>query len=196
MIHLVLLAAGQASRFGQIKQIATYQQKPIVQYQIEKLLPLKLPIILILGYQQQQILNAIPAQLKAQINIVYNSKWHTGMASSLGTAVKFAQLNTRAQALLFMPLDLVRVTQTDIRKLVETYQKHPELICCSCFKDIKTSPAIFPKRYFSQISNLSGDKGAMRLIKNAQDYQITTMPNAEFDVDTPEMLAYLNELKS
>lgn len=196
MIHLVLLAAGQASRFGQIKQIATYRQKPIVQYQIEKLLPLKLPIILVLGYQQQHVLNAIPAQLKTQIKIVYNPKWHTGMASSLGSAVHFAQLNTQAQALLFMPLDLVKVTQTDISQLVKTYQQHPELICCSCFKGIKTSPAIFPKHYFSQILTLTGDKGAMRLIKNAQDYQVTAMPNAEFDVDTPEMLAYLNELKS
>lgn len=193
MINLVLLAAGQGSRFGQIKQIAYYQQKPIVQYQIEKLLPLKLPITLVVGYQQQQVLNAIPEKLKAQINIIDNPNWYTGMSASLGAAVEFTQLNTDAEALLFMPLDLVKVTPQDIIQLVSTYKANPNLICCSSFKGIKASPAIFPQRYFSKLLALTGDKGAISLIKSAQHYQVMVMPNAEFDVDTPEMLAHLNQ---
>jgi len=53
-----------------------------------------------------------------------------------------------------------------------------------------TPPAIFPRYYFQQLSELTGESGAKPLIKNNMDKCLFyDLPEAFFDLDTPEQLA-------
>jgi molybdenum cofactor cytidylyltransferase len=54
------------------------------------------------------------------------------------------------------------------------------------------APVIFPKDYFCELSQLTGDKGAKELLQQYPQKIISlAMPAAALDVDTPEDLKLL-----
>jgi CTP:molybdopterin cytidylyltransferase MocA len=54
------------------------------------------------------------------------------------------------------------------------------------------APTIFPTQYFSQLSQLKGDKGAKTMLQQYSQQVIgLTMPEAALDVDTPDDLKFV-----
>ncbi|MER2491297.1 nucleotidyltransferase family protein [Catenovulum sediminis] len=209
MIYLVLLAAGQGARFGDIKQLApiyvdakvntehklTSTDTQLINVQLQKFSSLATPIVLILGYQQQLIKNAIKAEYKQHITCVNNNSWQSGLSSSIQCAVttvrnliKRNNQEDSQSALLFVPLDLPCLQASDLQKLIDQYQTSPTQICCSEYQNQIGSPAIIPERYWPQLLELKGDQGALKLIKNQAHYQKVALPNAAYDIDTQAQL--------
>lgn len=57
-------------------------------------------------------------------------------------------------------------------------------------------PVLFSKTYFPKLSILPDDKGAKKIIEGAlDDTQLLPFPEGTFDIDTPEDVSKLNDIK-
>jgi len=64
----------------------------------------------------------------------------------------------------------------------------------SAYADRRGIPAIFPSTLFTELKQLTGDKGA-RDILQAHDLLTIPLQNGDLDIDTPADLARLRQLR-
>ena len=85
MTGIIILAAGSSSRLGTPKQNLGYQGQTLLQRAIETALAsVCRPILVVLGANETVIKPTIELMPG---NIIYNSDWHEGMASSIRLGV-------------------------------------------------------------------------------------------------------------
>ena len=144
------------------------------------------------------------------VSLVTNSLWQEGIASSIREGVKHllgsASPNLEANQttpshMLIALADLPRLTAHDLANLVAASYANPTHIVCSKWSDegsgnsafntkLKlTVPAIFPATAFKALLALTGDVGAKPVIKGYEkEGKVTavSIPNAQFDIDTPQ----------
>ena len=186
-IAIALLAAGQASRFGSPKQLARYQGKTLIEHSITLLETMNCEILIITG-AHSEIIHEHLCDLSKEQHVVFNQDWQQGMSSSIKTAVTHCP--EFCEGIMFVAVDQIRITPEDIQLLINQWQQEPSRIACAEYANHQGIPAIFPRQYFSNLLDLTDDKGAQHLIKSSSNAISVSMPNAEFDVDT---VAQLNE---
>ncbi|WDT87896.1 nucleotidyltransferase family protein [Alteromonas sp. 009811495] len=144
------------------------------------------------------------------VSLVTNSLWQEGIASSIREGVKFllgsaSPCLEASQAnpshILITLADLPRLTAHDLANLVAASCANPAHIVCSKWSDDgsdnspfetkpkHTVPAIFPATAFKALLALTGDVGAKPVIKGYEkEGKVTavSIPNAQFDIDTPQ----------
>ncbi len=177
----LILAAGAASRFGALKQLADIDGKPMLQHCIDsasKVLPGA--VYTVLGNQWQEIANEISGA-----NMLVNPNWHEGIGNSIAFGV--SQLAESYQAILILLADQPKVSSQHIGELLFLFQDND--CACSFYRGSRGVPAVFDKRYFGALCNLSGDRGAKSLLQTiTENVAELTLPAAAFDVDKPEDL--------
>ena len=67
------------------KQLLVYDQEPLVLHILDKLLPLRLPITIVLG-ARAELIRPVIADLP--IHIVVNREWATGMGGSMQAGLR------------------------------------------------------------------------------------------------------------
>ena len=189
MLEAVILAAGKSQRFGGIKQLASINGRNMLQHCISQyfsadtLLPDIAKLSVVLGANE----SLITPNVVADVTLFVAPNWQSGMGASLADFVK--QLPLSCSHLLVGLADQVALTQQDFTHLLHHANQHPDAIVCAQYGDIQGVPAIFPRRYFAELSCLAGDKGARMLIKkHLNSVSVVEMPNAAYDVDTPQDL--------
>ncbi|BCO18996.1 hypothetical protein KUC3_18530 [Alteromonas sp. KC3] len=144
------------------------------------------------------------------VSLVTNSLWQEGIASSIREGVKHlvGSASPRLEAsqanpshILITLADLPRLTAHDLADLVAASCANPTHIVCSKWSDDSsgsssisakpklTVPAIFPATAFKALLALTGDVGAKPVIKGYEKVGKVTavsIPNAQFDIDTPQ----------
>ena len=144
------------------------------------------------------------------VSLVTNSLWQEGIASSIREGVKhlLGNASPRLEAgkvnpshILITLADLPRLTAHDLANLVAASNANPTHIVCSEWSDdgsgassisTKTKltvPAIFPATAFKALLALTGDVGAKPVINDYEKLGKVTavsIPNAQFDIDTPQ----------
>jgi molybdenum cofactor cytidylyltransferase len=180
----VLLAAGASTRLGQPKQLIEINGVPMVAQAAQLMLEhCPAGVIVVTGAHASETEACLR---NLQVEVIKNENWASGMASSIACGVMAFAGNT--DAVLLMLCDQPRIQSTDLQQLVSTWRRQPEQICASAYNDTLGVPAIFPASCRYELSNLKADVGAQRLIRSAESISIVEMPNAGFDVDTPEHL--------
>lgn len=192
---IVILAAGAASRFSGIKQIASLNNQPLINFQLDKLSQLRLPIYLVLGCYAGKIIPVIKHQ--NNLKLILNEHWQRGMGSSIACAIQaIEQTRPANQSVLIQPLDQVHISLQEYQTLLRLHARATEQITASFYQNTLGCPAIFPRTYYTKLSRLNGSKGASSIIKQAQNINRLWLPNAAYDIDTPAQLASLNQLYS
>jgi molybdenum cofactor cytidylyltransferase len=144
------------------------------------------------------------------VSLVTNSLWQEGIASSIREGVKhlLGNASPRLEAgkvnpshILITLADLPRLTAHELANLVAASNANPTHIVCSEWSDdgsgassisTKTKltvPAIFPATAFKALLALTGDVGAKPVINDYEKLGKVTavsIPNAQFDIDTPQ----------
>jgi molybdenum cofactor cytidylyltransferase len=187
--ELLLLAAGQSKRFGGIKQLTDIHGQPMVlhclsQYrQGEKWMHGIANGHIVLGANAELITQVLPDN----VNKYWVSSWVNGMGHVLSQAIQTITSDT--SHVLVGLADQIALTQQIFSQLLNEAKKHPEHIIASQYNGGLGAPVIFPRQYFSQLSQLTGDKGAKALIQQHSKQVISfPMPEAACDIDTPEDL--------
>ena len=188
-IALVILAAGQAQRFGSPKQLAKFNGQYLLKHILTQTIKTGLPVYVVLGAHSSKIKAAINFE---QANIIENSDWEKGVSSSIQKAVK--ELQSDYDYVLFMAGDQIKIDSEDLKRLIATVTKEKDKLIAASYAEDIGIPAIFPKRYYSQLLELSGDKGGKKILKaNQQNLILVEMLNAEIDIDFPEDLIGLEQ---
>lgn len=90
---------------------------------------------------------------------------------------------------MIMLADQIALSPADYTHLIKQSLTAPDKLICAQEEQEIMPPAIFPRRYFSELMTLEGDKGAKALLhKNAEQLQSVRLPNAIIDIDTQQEL--------
>ncbi len=181
-IPIILLAAGSSSRMGEAKQLLPWGDKTLIEFQVEKLLQLQNPVIVVLGSGAEII---SPLLQKYPVQVVINSEWEKGMGTSVAAGMKYIQ---SAKAVLFTLVDQPLVTVDHLQTLIDAFQPGKDKIVVSRSQNGWLGvPALFDPVYFEELKNLKGAQGAKSVIKKYTKKLVLVNAGDQLeDMDTPE----------
>ncbi len=182
-IGLLILAAGQASRMGKEKQLLPWKGKTLLEHAVSQALKLSTNVHVVLGAyaeKTQPLLASYPVQL------IHNKEWEQGMGASLATGLHAMQKEGYSAALILL-VDQPMIALSHYQQLIAHFRETPEAIIASEYPNGPGVPAVIPKRYFGQLSNLKGEGGAKKLMRS-KDTPVRTIPTVGMlvDLDRPE----------
>ena len=179
-VAIVLLAAGNARRFGSDKLMADFEGAPLGTRVAHELASVAAAAHFAVC-QPAAIIAAHYTRLG--FDIVDNPNPGIGLSGSLHLAVE-AALRTDAQALLIALADMPFVQAT-----------HVEALIAACTDNVVASfdghqpmpPAIFPRSHWPELLATVGDAGARHILAHAE--KIAAPAGILRDIDTPHDLA-------
>jgi molybdenum cofactor cytidylyltransferase len=188
-LHAVVLAAGASTRFGSPKQLVRLQGRPLLHAAVARAVEVAgQAVTVVLGAHAADL---APLLRHSTASVIVNREWSEGIGSSIRTGV--SRLPPSCEGVLIMLADQPAVTADDLRRLVETWRRQPDYIIAAQYDGTTGVPAIFPRLYFSSLTELRGDQGARALIHRNRDRVVRVpMAGAAIDIDTPEDLLRLN----
>ena len=181
---IIILAAGNASRFGSVKQLLHFNNKTLLQHVIDEAVDAGAePVVVVTGSYTDEVKKTID---KEQVEIVYNENWQLGMASGIAAGVRKAiTLNNEVEKLIIAVCDQPFVSAALFRQLYQTQNEGVQHIVASAYADTVGTPVLFTQKYFDALLGLTGEEGAKKIIKaNADDVAIVDFPQGAIDIDT------------
>jgi CTP:molybdopterin cytidylyltransferase MocA len=184
----VLLAAGGSRRLGRPKQLLVHRGRTLVEAAADAALAVcDAGVIAVLGASHAEIASKLSGRALA---MVANPRWIEGMGTSL--AVGVAQVSSGCDGVLVLLCDQPHVSEDDLRELALRWRAEPARLVAATYRDVVGVPAIFPRRFFAALRELSGDQGARAVIEGARDDVVrVALPDAAFDVDDEAAAAAL-----
>lgn len=190
---VIMLAAGNSSRFGTNKLLYPINNQPMYQYTlnlIQKLNPAQ--IILVTKYPE------ITKKIDPNIIIVKNYDTHLGQSHSMQLALKASQKHISIiDGYLFIVCDQPYLTFSSLKKLSITWQ-NTDKICALAYQKKRGNPVIFPKRYLPELLKIQGDTGGRTVIQqHIDDLCLVEVNSAQelIDIDTLDTLTLLTKSK-
>jgi len=188
-IAILILAAGTASRMGEIKQLLPYKETFMVDHVIKNAQEVVEDVYVVLGA------NAEIIEQKLQNNNVKkitNQHYKKGLSSSIICGVKTL---LDYDAILICLADQPKIDVAYYKELIAVFKESSDVIVASRYEGFNGVPAIFPKSYYSKLLELNGDKGAKHLLNSKLNF-IKTIASSEklLDIDTPEDYKKLTNL--
>jgi len=192
-IGLAILAGGSSSRMGQPKQLLPFKNKKLIDHVIESATgSLCQPVVLVLGAHSERILQEVA--VPEQVHTVNNQEWQEGLASSLRAGIAALQkLDDRLEGVIIALCDQPFVSSAIFDQLVREFQRSGKLIVTSQYSGTFGPPALFHRSLFDQLLEISGDKGARRILeKYAADLAAVEFARGAIDLDTLDDYLALN----
>jgi molybdenum cofactor cytidylyltransferase len=191
-LHIAILAAGSAVRFGGGKLDSIVAGRPLGRFALESALALHAG--------RPSIIVGVPppafARLAAEAGVadlVVNADAQHGLATSVATAARAAAA-ARSKYLLLMLADMPLVAPDTLRRLVEAAGAGQPAAARHADGNAGI-PACFSSDHFAALQDLRGDRGAGALLRQAKDITVIAVAAAELcDVDMAEDLARLEAL--
>ena len=200
-IEILIMAAGQAKRFGSPKQLAMIGNRPMLQGVVEEAMDTGCRVYVALGAHRQQILAVALGQLPSESIIEVNG-WAEGLGQSIAESVSArVSTNPDLDGVLILLGDQPLLRSEDLARLLACARRNPERIIASCYDkgvgDDGNSgsgkragvPAYFPRSTFPDLMALSGDTGAKRIVRS-RPHDTIAFGQLLVDVDVPEDLAF------
>jgi 4-nitrophenyl phosphatase len=184
-VAAVILAAGASTRLGRCKQLLDWQGKPLLAHVADTALEAGLdPVIAVLGCQAHETYLALGDR---SVQKLMNWRWEEGMGTSVQTGL--TAVPPQAEAALFLQCDQPLVSARLLRALVERYEETGASIVHPTHAERRSTPVLFARHLFSELSAVSGDEGGRSLIaRHAKDVATVAVDDAQvlIDVDTWE----------
>ncbi len=184
----IVLAAGEATRFGRAKQLLPWRGKPLVWHVAHAALEAGLsPVVVVSGAYTRELR---PALAGLPVRVLHNPRWEEGQGTSVGAGVR--EIPPRSGAAVFLLADQPTIPVPLLRQLVETHARARSPIVAPFVKGQRANPVLFDRDVFADLMALSGDIGGRKLFSK---YPVAQMPWDDpallLDVDTLEDYQYL-----
>jgi molybdenum cofactor cytidylyltransferase len=204
----IVLAAGEAQRYGMPKQLLDWRGEPFIRAVAKTALQAGLsPVIVVTGAYYEQV----EAALKdLPVQIAYNGEWKSGQASSIQAAITTLTSPLRNSVTpppfsfgkwgrtgggIFLLADQPQVTPTILHALVEEHVATLAPVIAPMVSDRRANPVLFDRVTFPDLMKLEGDVGGRGIFSK---YKVTYLPWQDdallLDVDTPEHYQRLKDL--
>lgn len=180
----VILAAGEARRFGAQKLLAPLGGRPLLQHVIDAANASCLEdIVLVVGPSGGDLL----AQLDAgRARVVHNPDPARGLASSLQIGLR--GLDSNLHAALVLLGDVPGVTTALIDELVFRGRETRASAVVSVWRGRRSPPVVLHKSLWPAAFALHGDVGMREVLKDQDvvEFAVTEALGSLDDIDTPE----------
>jgi molybdenum cofactor cytidylyltransferase len=192
----VVLAAGNASRFGRNKLSENFRGKPLIQWALEAVPVDRLgpvyadvpaPVCVVTQYPDVGMLAAAFG-----FGGVFNEAPESGISHSvvLGTQA----LMHRCSGLLFLVADQPLLRRQSVAALADRFLADPTRIVVPAAGERRGNPCVFPASLYPELLALTGDRGGKQVInRHPELVTLVPVPAEELqDVDTLADLALLS----
>jgi molybdenum cofactor cytidylyltransferase len=187
-LFALVLAAGGSRRLGSPKQLLKIGGETLIRRTLQRASAVcGGRTIAVLGCEWRAVLRDAADSVGF---FTLNEAWQTGLASSLTLGVRTVPDDCRA--VLVLLADQPLVDRSDLETLVIAWCRSPSRIAASRYGDILGPPAIFPRAFFPELLELTGDRGARPVLERHRDtLTIVDCEHAALDIDTPDDVAAL-----
>ncbi len=191
-LGIVILAAGEARRFGACKQLALLHTKPLLQHVIDAALPLRpTRLVVMTGKYHEDIASAKDQGVVTGAELIHNPDWSSGMSSSIRLGCEL--LADDCDQLLVLLADQVLVSTSELETL--TAQAVDGRSACAGFSETVGPPAVFSRACYPDLLTLSAENGAKKLLTDpAKQVTIVPMKSAGWDIDSKDDLERLSDV--
>lgn len=178
-IALVVLAAGASRRMGKPKQLLSWGTDILINHVIQE--ALQVPCdghYVILGAHAK----LIAPQLPHGIDVFIHENWEIGLGSSIAFAIK--NLPSTYDAVQFMLVDQPQVDAPFLIQMQQNYVHQNHALIASIYQDSIGIPALFDKRYFTELMQLTNSGAKSVLTKLESELYCMHPPLFFEDLDT------------
>ena len=194
-IAIVILAAGKSSRMNSIKQLEKINNKTLLELTLEKVKSIfSENIFCVLGANIDKIKSETNIK---NIHFIKNEHFETGLSSSIIASIKyFKKKKLHFDGIFILLADQPAIEISYLNSMHNLFQKKEDIIIASNYENKLGVPVIFPKKYFSSLLLIKGDKGAKEFINKRKSEIICPKKTTNlFDIDTKEdLLFYKNSI--
>lgn len=183
-VAAVVMASGFGRRYGGNKLLDTYDGKALYCHTLEHVTQAMGQENVVVVTQYSEILDEVSSM---GIDAIMNRQAQEGIAASIRLGTKWA-LEKGADAVIFFAADMPNLPSSEIGLYAEQFLDSGKTFGCMVFGPEHTcsNPGAFRLDYGAQqLMNLTGDRGAMRIMKkepwNIYYYQIA--PECCVDID-------------
>lgn len=188
-VGVVVLAAGASRRMGEPKQLLRYGGESLLRRAVQAAIGSRCrPVVVVLGAHAEALRGEA-----AGAQVVVNEEWAEGMSSSVRCGLRALDAATSGQvdAAVLTLCDQPFVMSGVIDRLVAAYEEKLPTLVASRYEaggELTSGvPALFSRELFAELMGLRGAEGAKRVIvRHAPEATVVSVPEASFDVDTPE----------
>lgn len=193
VLPAIVLAAGASTRLGRPKQLVIYKGETLLARAIRLAFEASAePVLCILGANCEPIRAAMTGN--AAVAVV-NERWEDGISSSIHAGLNAVNQSVPdARGALLLACDQPFITADHLRRLLQVASEPGEpIIAASTYAGVRGIPAVFPRRVFSYLYALRGDKGARALLIDPPCELIEVrFEGGEIDIDVPDDLLDLH----
>lgn len=187
-IGCVVMAAGNAARFGENKLFTAVDGKTLIERALDAVPSDALAAVCVVTQYHEVEEMAV----RYGFRCVRNDRPEDGLSRTvrLGTEA----LEGACDAILYLVSDQPLLRRESIAALLGFYRAHPDKIVGASHGGKRGNPCVFPAKYFPALSALTGDVGGSAVIREHEDDLLLFEIHKEelIDVDTPQAL---NDLK-
>ncbi len=186
-VGCVVLAAGNARRFGANKLGAVLGGKTLMEHALDALPVEALETVCVVTQY-----DAVEALARRRgFGCVRNEHPDEGLSRSvrLGTEA----LADRCEAIVYLVSDQPLLRRESVLLLLEQFRAYPDCIIAAARDGRRGNPCLFPARFFPELCALSGDVGGSAVIRaHPEALRLCELPAEELaDVDTRRALEEL-----
>lgn len=189
---VIILAAGQSSRMGGAhKLLADVHGQPMIAHVAATAKALAAEAsLMVTGRDADAVVHACGGY---DLALVYNPSYQEGLSTSLKAGI--AALPDGLVGALILLGDMPLVKPGSCRLLLQAAEVNYGDVIRAAHKGQAGNPVFLPSSLFEPISGLTGDQGAMPLIKtlNLKTQLVEIGKCALLDADTPEALNLLRQ---
>lgn len=158
MISAIVLAAGQATRFGQCKQVLRLGGKTILDHALDNLRGSKIDdIVIVLGAHADEIREKVRLLESSVERIVTNPDFASGMSTSIQAGLR--ALPESAEAAMIVLGDQPFVTPRTIDLLIDEYRRTRASVVVPTYDGVRGNPVIVDRSLFGEMLGIRGDVG-------------------------------------
>ena len=186
-ISATILAAGQSSRMeDDNKLLLPINEAPMISHVCKTVLAAGLdPVVVVTGFESDLVTQAIPTAIN---DIIYNSHWQSGMASSIYEGLSALPQNVDGNMIVLG--DMPMISKDTLTLLIDEFiMLNGQHIIYPIYEERQANPVIFPKKYFQEILSSTGDRGCKKVLKQYPDDVVGVSigsPEVVFDCDSED----------
>lgn len=182
-IGCVVMAAGDARRFGENKLAALFDGKSLIRRALEAVPPEAVDQVAVVT--QYPEVEEMAAAFGFQPVRNPHPDWGISHTIRLGL-----EALGDCGAALFQVSDQPFLRRETVKALLSLFRGHPDRLAALAHGGVRGNPCVFPAKYFPELLDLQEDHGGSSVIRRHQEeLLLLEVPAAELeDVDTPCVL--------
>jgi len=190
IVSAVVLAGGMSRRMGVPNKLLAEVNGVVLVRQVTENFchAATCCVTVVTGFEAERIRAAVEG---LDVTLVHNPNFMEGLSASVKAGVR--TVPDRVHGVLIALGDMPMVDTAIINQLITTFMEHGgHAICVPVYHGRRGNPVLWPREFFSNILDLTGDIGARQVLDRYPE-RIVEVPiensGVIMDVDTPEELA-------